>query len=305
MKKQLLGCLLSAMILIICVGCGAKGSTTEQTETATVREENTVAQKEDSEETEEVIVQEPEGPEEPDKGIETETKDQPEVVEPMETVAPEPAEEPIPEPQVIYTYTDMSAIMYAQKTVNVRDLPDTNGNKVGSLSTNDEITVIGQCNETGWYQFEYNGTVAFVSNDYVSDNKVEAAVVPTDSDNSAAVASTSDFPYQLWTIYYTPDNKLAYFYYTEEGVVATGERYLHNAYPSIYYGCNNYNNLQFGHMLVDENYYQQNYQRSTCSMCDDIPAFVACAAANGLEARSRVATPWRTAEGYKIYKMCP
>ena len=37
---------------------------------------------------------------------------------------PEHGEEPIPEPQAIYTYTDMSATMYAQQTVNVRDLPD-------------------------------------------------------------------------------------------------------------------------------------------------------------------------------------
>lgn len=47
-----------------------------------------------------------------------------------------------------YTYTEMNATMYATQTVNVRNLPSTDGEKIGSLSTNQEITVIGQCNET-------------------------------------------------------------------------------------------------------------------------------------------------------------
>lgn len=100
-----------------------------------------------------------------------------------ETVEPEPTEEPTPEPepQAIYTYTDMSATMYAQQTVNVRDLPDTNGNKIGSLSTNDEITISAKCNETGWYRFEYNGSVAYVSNKYVGENKFEIQQAPTDN----------------------------------------------------------------------------------------------------------------------------
>ncbi|MCH5339365.1 MAG: sigma-70 family RNA polymerase sigma factor, partial [Acetatifactor sp.] len=72
-----------------------------------------------------------------------------------------------------YTYTDMSATKYAKQTVNVRTLPSTDGEKIGSLSTNDEITVTGQCNETGWYRFEYNGQTAYVAGNYVSDNKVE------------------------------------------------------------------------------------------------------------------------------------
>ncbi|MBQ8230795.1 MAG: hypothetical protein IJZ34_02525, partial [Lachnospiraceae bacterium] len=38
-----------------------------------------------------------------------------------------------------YTYNDMDATMYAQKTVNVRSLPNTDGEKLGSLSTNDEV----------------------------------------------------------------------------------------------------------------------------------------------------------------------
>lgn len=71
-----------------------------------------------------------------------------------------------------FTYTDKSGTLYVTQTVNVRDLPDTSGNKVGSLKTNDEVTVTGQCNETGWYRISYDGAVAYVSNAYVSSEKV-------------------------------------------------------------------------------------------------------------------------------------
>ena len=129
---------------------------------------------------------------------------EPDTTEPMETVEPEPTEEPTPEsePQAIYTYTDMSATMYAQQTVNVRDLPDTSGNKLGSLSTNDEIKISGQCNETGWYMFEYNDSVAFVSNKYIGENKVEVQQAPADNStaNSGSTASNwaDSYPKNQW-----------------------------------------------------------------------------------------------------------
>ena len=112
-----------------------------------------------------------------------------------------------------YTYTDMSATMYATQTVNIRTLPSTDGEKVGSLSTNQEIAITGQCNETNWYRFEYNGQTAFVSNNYVSDTKIEvAAAEPAASTDTAlaqgtASASTptassipnaSDYPVGVW-----------------------------------------------------------------------------------------------------------
>ena len=86
--------------------------------------------------------------------------------------------------QSTYSYTDKSATMYAQSSVNVRDLPDTNGNKVGRLSTNQEVSVTGQCNETGWYRISYNGGTAYVSNNYLGDSKVETKK-NTNSSNSS------------------------------------------------------------------------------------------------------------------------
>ena len=95
---------------------------------------------------------------------------------------------PTAESEQQYTYTDMNATMYATQTVNIRTLPSTDGEKVGSLSTNQEIAITGQCNETSWYRFEYNGSTAYVSNNYVSENKVEVAAAEPAANTEAAPA---------------------------------------------------------------------------------------------------------------------
>lgn len=74
-----------------------------------------------------------------------------------------------------YTYADLSKTMYAKNTVNVRSLPSTSGNKLGSLSKNQEVAVTGQCNETGWYRISFNNGEGFVSNKYLADEPVAAA----------------------------------------------------------------------------------------------------------------------------------
>ena len=53
-----------------------------------------------------------------------------------------------------YTFEDMDATKYAKSTVNVRSLPTSDGEKLGSLSTNDEVRVTGKCTETCWYRIE-------------------------------------------------------------------------------------------------------------------------------------------------------
>ena len=57
--------------------------------------------------------------------------------------------------------------MYAKSGVNVRDLPSTDGNKIGSLSASQSVTVTGQCNETSWYRIEYNGSIGYVRGNYL------------------------------------------------------------------------------------------------------------------------------------------
>ncbi len=90
-----------------------------------------------------------------------------------------------------YSYTDMDATMYAQQTVNVRSLPSTDGEKLGGLSTNDEVKVTGQCVETSWYRIEYNGQVGYVSNNYLGNDKVVVQEQPANN-NGGGNQSQSD-----------------------------------------------------------------------------------------------------------------
>ncbi|MBQ9136033.1 MAG: SH3 domain-containing protein [Lachnospiraceae bacterium] len=114
----------------------------------------------------------------------------PDVTEaPQETVIPETTETPeetaTPEENLpVYTYTELSTVMYAQSEVNVRSIPSADGVKIGRLSVNEEVSVTGQCNETEWYRILYENTVAYVSNNYLASEKVEIQVsqtVPNDS----------------------------------------------------------------------------------------------------------------------------
>ena len=70
---------------------------------------------------------------------------------------------------VTYTYTDFLKAMYAIGTVNVRKSPNTSGEKVGTLYAEQMVEVTGQCNETSWYRINYNGTCAYVSNNYLTE----------------------------------------------------------------------------------------------------------------------------------------
>ena len=70
-----------------------------------------------------------------------------------------------------YTINEMESTMYAKSAVNVRNRPSTDGEKVGRLTQGQEVTVTGQCRETGWYQIELNGETAFVSNSYIVAEK--------------------------------------------------------------------------------------------------------------------------------------
>lgn len=114
-----------------------------------------------------------------------------------------------------YTFEDMEATKYAKSTVNVRSLPNTDGEKLGGLSTNDEVKVTGKCNETGWYRIEYSDSVAYVSDDYLVDNKVETKPAEAPASNSGSNSSTvsnGTFPYALYTAYYDEATDSKYYY---------------------------------------------------------------------------------------------
>ena len=194
MKKRLIGLLLSVMLVFVCVGCGAESTTTEPNEAVETTE---ITQESATEQTEEATATQEETAEPtPETSEETTAETEPETTETTETAEPEPTEEP--EPQATYTYTDMSAIMYTTQTVNVRNQPSTDGEKIGSLFMNQEVQVISRCNETGWYKFIWtDGREAYVSNKYLTDEKVEVAP-PANNNSGSGSAASNSCPYTLW-----------------------------------------------------------------------------------------------------------
>lgn len=84
-----------------------------------------------------------------------------------------------------YTYTDLDAVKYAKQSVNVRSLPTTDGEKLGVLSASQEVKVTGQCNETGWYRIEFEGNVAYASNNYLVDEKPSTTASASSSSNAS------------------------------------------------------------------------------------------------------------------------
>ncbi len=74
--------------------------------------------------------------------------------------------EPIPE----YTVTPMNGIMYTSSYVNVRKGPATTYDKVGSFNKGTEITITGRAS-TGWYEIDFEGNKAYLSDTLVQDTK--------------------------------------------------------------------------------------------------------------------------------------
>ena len=111
----------------------------------------------------------------------------------------EPDSEAVVEPE--FTFTEVSKTLYAIQSVNVRSGPSTDFDKIGGLTTNQEIQVISRCNETGWYRFTWtDGREAYVSDKYLSDSKVEkpaASETPSNGGNSTAgTGSTASSNYE-------------------------------------------------------------------------------------------------------------
>lgn len=161
MKKKLLrniGVLILSAALLAVSGCGDK-----ETDNVPVTEETEAAEPETE------ATELPEETEEPTEAVEPETE--------TET-----------EQEVEYTVTDMSATKYAKSSVNVRKGPSSDYDQLGSLSTNQQVTVTGQA-DTGWYRIEFNGEEGYVSDKYLVDEKV--AVNASGADANAATGTNN------------------------------------------------------------------------------------------------------------------
>lgn len=130
------------------------------------------------------------------------TVDEGSATEPVEPVAvtAEPDTKPSAEPvaasagaaaEAGYTCTEMTQTMYAKSEVNVRDLPSTDGKKIGSLKASQEITVTGKCDQTGWYRFELNNTTGYVSDKYIVSEKPAVNTVASANNSSNTAGNTT------------------------------------------------------------------------------------------------------------------
>lgn len=115
-----------------------------------------------------------------------------------------------------YTFTPMNVIMYAQQTVNVRNLPCTDGEKIDSLSTNTEVLVTGQCIETGWYEIEVRGYSAYVSDSYLGTSKV-AVNTPSNPSTPSTGGGTITITDSSGTHVYTEEEAIAMGYIPSGG----------------------------------------------------------------------------------------
>ena len=198
-----------AVAAILCAAlmltaCGSKETTSNETaSTETTSVESTEIT------TTEATVAEPtvEPPEAP-----TETA-------PVESPAPavEPTATPV-EPTAVstgYTYSELNQTMYAKSAVNVRDLPNTDGKKIGSLKASQEITVTGKCDQTGWYRFELNNTTGYVSDKYIVSEKPAVNTVASTGNNNATANTQQNavtpVPAQTTTTNTTPNSSEPFF----------------------------------------------------------------------------------------------
>ena len=167
MKKRTLGIvvLTAAMFAAAFTGCGSK-ETSEVPTTEHIESSETIEVPET--ETEKLAT-------EANETVESET----------ETEVTEIAEA---QEEAAFTVKEMSATKYAKQSVNVRKGPSADYEKLGGLSTNQKVTVTGQA-DNGWYRIEYNGAEGYVSNKYLSDQKVTTSASSTNT-NAANNTST-------------------------------------------------------------------------------------------------------------------
>ena len=210
MKKRIFSILLVVVMTLAMVACGTQETTNDvpvSTETIEATVESSEVVESDEVTSEAETSTEVDEPESSESVSETEQATE----APVDEVASTPDDEvveTVQEPETSepeFTFTELNATKYATQSVNVRSGPSTDFDKIGSLSTNQEVQVIFRCNETGWYKFIWtDGSEAYVSDKYLADEKVEVAPPASNNNGSGSAASGkknwSDF-YQEYTWY--------------------------------------------------------------------------------------------------------
>ncbi len=123
----------------------------------------------------------------------TPTEDTTEIEEDTETKEDTVTEEDTVDSDI----TPLDQTMYAQGNVNTRSGPSTDYEKIGGLSVNEEVHVIGQSKSTGWYEIEVSGSEKqFVSNQFLSTTKIQSTQSTTTTTSTQSTQSQTTNPNQ-------------------------------------------------------------------------------------------------------------
>lgn len=181
-----------AVAAILCAAlmltaCGSNETASTETISATATEATSVESTEIT--TTEAAVAEPTA--EPAVEPTAEPTEAPTETAPASTVEPTVAPVETTAVSTGYTYSELNQTMYAKSAVNVRDLPSTDGKKIGSLKASQEITVTGKCDQTGWYRFELNNTTGYVSDRYIVSEKPAVNTIASANNSSNTAGNTT------------------------------------------------------------------------------------------------------------------
>lgn len=113
-----------------------------------------------------------------------------------------------------YTIEEMAATpMFAKQSVNVRSGPSTDYEKVGSLSYAQEVSVTGLAS-TNWYRISFNDQTAYVSANYLLNEKPVKQVASTGSTGGStgggSASGAQPTEADLYTVYSEAEMDAAY-----------------------------------------------------------------------------------------------
>ena len=205
MKSRFIVLLTALLTTSLLIGCGTESTANKQIETAsaTTTEESTSEQTEKvTEEPSEEVLTEAETTESTETAEAIDESESSEASEPEQATETPVVEETKPE-EPAFTFTEVTATKYATQSVNVRSGPSTDFDKIGGLTTNQEVQVISRCNETGWYKFIWtDGSEACVSDKYLSDSKVEVQAPVDNSGGGNSGSGQASSGAKNWQDYY-------------------------------------------------------------------------------------------------------
>ena len=156
-KKSVKKCLMTGLVvgcLMVSVGCGGNGASETQTTNQNAQNNGSSNNNQTENNGSTDKVEKPTGP----KIFTAEQKD-------------------IYEEYEGYTIKKMYKRMISDTSVNVRKGPETTFERIDIIELNTPVSVIGQCEDTGWYMILCSEGIGFVSNIYYTQEYDEGTII--------------------------------------------------------------------------------------------------------------------------------